>query len=128
MGVTPEKVLRRVRGVIGTSGNEGSNAAIARLVLRVLLFDDQPVPAWRHDAACAEIGAEVFHPEPGQAADANAAKRICAGCPVRVACLVDVLGWETTGRRYGVVGGLTPTERTRLVAAQRRERRGEVAA
>ena len=128
MGVTPEKVLRRVRGVIGTSGNERCNAAITRLVLRAVLLDNQPVPAWRNEAACAEIGAEVFYPESSHAADAVAAKRVCTGCPVRAVCLADVLGWETTGRRYGVVGGLTPTERNRLVADRRRERNGEVAA
>jgi len=128
MGVTPEKVLRRVGGVIGTTGNERANTATTRLVLRAVLFDNQPVPAWRGQAACVEIGAEVFYPEPSQAADAVAAKRICAGCPVRAACLADVLGWETTGRRYGVVGGLTPTERTRLVADRRRDAAREVAA
>jgi hypothetical protein len=128
MAVTPEKVLRRVRAVIGTTGNERSTPAVTRLVLRVLLFDNQPFPAWREHAACAEIGAEVFYPDPNQAGDAVAAKRICTDCPVRVACLVDVLGWESSGRRHGIAGGLTPTERTRLVAAQRGERGGQVAA
>jgi hypothetical protein len=125
MRTTPEKVLRRVRGVIGTRGNETSSAAVARLMLRRLLFDGEPTPAWRNEAACAEIGPDVFYPPPGQA---EAAKRVCRGCPVRAECLGDVLGWESTGRRHGVVGGLTPTERDRLVAAYCREADGGAAA
>lgn len=49
--------------MIGTGGNERSNAAMMRLVLRALLFGDKPVPGWRDEAACAEIGPEVFYPE-----------------------------------------------------------------
>lgn len=125
MRATPERVLRRVRGVIGTTGNERSSAVVARLVLRRLLFDGDPTPAWRNEAACAGLAPEVFYPPPGQA---EAAKRVCRGCAVRAECLRDVLGWESTGRRHGVVGGLTPTERDRLVSAYGREADGGAAA
>jgi WhiB family redox-sensing transcriptional regulator len=125
MRATPEKVLRRVRGVIGTTGNETSSAVVARLVLRRLLFDGEPAPMWRNEAACTGLAPDVFYPPPGQA---DAAKRVCRGCPVRTPCLVDVLGWESSGRRHGVVGGLTPTERDRLVAGYRREANGGTAA
>lgn len=127
MGTTPEKVLRRVRGVIGTGGNERSNAAVTRLVLRALLFGNMPVPGWRDEAACAEVGPEVFYPESGQIGETVAAKRICAGCPVQADCLLDVLGWETPARRHGIVGGLSPTERDRVHTTRRAAGR-EVAA
>ena len=44
-------------------------------------------------------------------------QRICAGCDVRLLCLEHALSHH---ERYGVWGGLTATERTRI----RRERRG----
>lgn len=128
MRATPETVLRRVRGLIGTAGNERSNVAVTRLVLRVLLFDGGPVPAWRADAACAAEPAELFEPESSDTASIAEAKRVCAGCPVQAVCLADVLGWEPVTRRHGIAGGLTADERDRLVAARRRTARQEVAA
>lgn len=122
------KVLRRVRAVIGTRGNERSNAAVARLVLRGLLLDGQPAPAWRRAAACADVLPGVFYPDPGDHVTAAAAKRVCAGCPVREACLADVLAWERPSTRYGVVGGLTAQERHRLMTAHRQQPGGGAAA
>jgi len=87
-------------------------------VLRVLLFDNQPAPAWRTEAACATEAGELFHPAPNQRGLTAAAKRVCASCPVRAQCLADALGWETAATRHGILGGRTPTERARL-AAQR---------
>ena len=129
MGATPEQVLRRVRKVIGTVGNERSNEAVARLALRALLFTGQATPPWRDLAACADMPPEAFYPNPGQAAEIDAAKRVCRGCPVRRDCLADVFGWEASGRRHGIVGGLTPNQRERLMAVRRWEkRRGGAAA
>lgn len=115
---TPERVLARVRALVGRAGARTSNAALARLVLRRVLFDGGGVPGWRTHAACTEIGPEPFYPDPHQPGEIEAAKRVCRGCPVRVQCLADVLGWET-GRRYGVVGGLSAAERRRLAARLR---------
>lgn len=121
MRTTPETVLRRVRAVIGTKGNEHANPVVARLVLRRVLFDGGPVPAWRREAACAGMDAAVFYPPPGDYRPVEVAKRICRGCPVRAECLTDVLGWEASGRRHGIVGGLSAADRDRLVASRRRE-------
>lgn len=118
MRETPERVLARARAVLGTTGNQPSNAATVRLVLRRVLFDGHGTPAWRSHAACTEIGPEPFYPDPHRPAEVEAAKRVCRGCPVRVQCLTDVLGWET-GRRYGVVGGLSAAERGRLAVRLR---------
>lgn len=121
MRTTPETVLRRVRAVIGTRGNEYASPALGRLVLRRVLFDGGPVPAWRREAACADMDAAVFYPPSGDYRPVEVAKRVCRGCPVRAECLADALGWEASGRRHGIVGGLTATDRDCLVASRRRE-------
>ena len=41
--------------------------------------------------------------------------QICAGCPVRMACLDYAL---RAGERYGIWGGLTPDERAALLEAR----------
>lgn len=64
---------------------------------------------WQDDAICAQIGDhELWYPTVGQST--ATAKRVCGGCPVRVACLDDAL---RTGDRHGIRGGLTATERAR---------------
>lgn len=76
---------------------------------------------WRLLAACALVDPETFYPV-DIADDAPAvarAKRVCAGCPVRVECLVDVMAGEDPARRWGVTAGLTPTERAGLFASRR---------
>lgn len=42
------------------------------------------MPAWFTDAACVGTDPEAFFPEKGQ--PSNAARRVCAGCEIRVAC------------------------------------------
>lgn len=121
MSPAPETVLRRVRHVIGTAGVERLNPAGVRLVFAELLFDGHGVPDWHTDAACREADRELFFPEPGSTAQVEAAKQVCAGCPVRVACLADVMAWERPGHRYGVAGGLSANERGQLHRARRRQ-------
>jgi WhiB family redox-sensing transcriptional regulator len=77
-------------------------------------------PLWHLDAACVGIDPEIFYPldlAPDSAGVA-AAKRICAGCPVRTECLADVLAAEDPARRWGISGGTTPAERSVIFAAQ----------
>ena len=47
------------------------------------------------------------------------ARRVCAACPVRAACLLDAMAGEDPARRWGVIGGTTPDERDALFLAQR---------
>ena len=68
---------------------------------------------------CAQIGGDGFFPSLTALGEVAAAKRVCAGCPVRAECLADTLAWEQPTRRFGIAGGLTPTERQRLHLAQR---------
>jgi WhiB family redox-sensing transcriptional regulator len=76
---------------------------------------------WRELAACRGSDLEVFFPERGESAEP--ARRVCAACPVRQACL----DYAITNRiAYGVWGGLTERERRTLrlgwVQASRRDR------
>ena len=75
---------------------------------------------WRERAACREAGIDLFFPigTTGAAADeTRRARQICAGCPVREACLDYAL---TTGQQYGVWGGRDEQER-RLLRRRSRE-------
>ncbi|MBL7498814.1 WhiB family transcriptional regulator [Frankia sp. CNm7] len=68
---------------------------------------------WRFGAACGPADVEIFYPP--EAIDAQerrrreaVAKEICAGCPVRVQCLLCAV---VAGERHGIWGGTTPAER-----------------
>jgi WhiB family transcriptional regulator, redox-sensing transcriptional regulator len=69
---------------------------------------------WQQDAACKDTpDPEVFFPGKGE--DAEAAKRVCAGCPVMGECLEFALAtMRAADRDHGVYGGLIPAERARL--------------
>ena len=81
--------------------------------------------SWRHQAACAGEATDLFFPigTSGPAVrQAEEAKRICAGCPVDLACLQ----WAfSSGIEHGVWGGLTEEERR---AWKRRHSRGRARA
>ncbi|MGW1769015.1 WhiB family transcriptional regulator [Streptomyces sp. NPDC002073] len=68
-----------------------------------------PTLPWQADALCAQTGPEFFFPEPGTSV--RDAKRLCAACPGRLACLEYAL---THDERFGVWGGLSEQERLRL--------------
>lgn len=79
---------------------------------------------WRDRAACRDEDPELFFPT-GTTGPAlqqiDAAKAICARCPVLSECLAFAL---ETGQDYGIWGGLTPEERRAL---RRRNRRAHQA-
>ena len=82
---------------------------------------------WRYRAACR--GADLVLFFPGRGESAEPARRICARCPVREACLDYAIGH---GIVHGVWGGLAERDRralrTRQVGAARRERDAAIAA
>lgn len=91
---------------------------------------DQPTDDWRNEAACLNHSA-VFLPRKDNDADTATAKRICAICPVKEACLENAMAYESGDewRRAAVQGGLTPKERANLQnwrrdKARRHERAG----
>lgn len=75
--------------------------------------------SWRSRAACKDVSFDVFFPEKYRQSPTTA-RRICAACPVRMSCLEEAMRVEDTWR-YGIYGGLTPTERGEL--AKRRQHR-----
>lgn len=78
--------------------------------------------SWRAAAACRGVDPDLFHPvrnasEPLRPVEL-AAKRVCAGCPVRSDCLDFAL---VTGQEVGVWGGLAEPERRALRPRGRRQ-------
>ncbi|MFI5040931.1 MAG: WhiB family transcriptional regulator [Acidimicrobiales bacterium] len=78
---------------------------------------------WRQQAACRGLDTEIFFP--ASDADADAAKDVCATCPVRDQCLEWALA---TRQEDGVWGGLTDNERRRLRRRRRDAARRSAAA
>lgn len=66
---------------------------------------------WRTQAACIDDEQGVFFPADGDVGAINAAKAICAGCPVFDDCLSYAL---ETNQSEGIWGGRTPRERRKL--------------
>lgn len=82
----------------------------------------RPEP-WVRDALCAQTDPEVFFAEPGETEKVAAAKRVCAGCPVRLDCLNFAL---RNGEKFGVWGGLSPAERQVVDSTVVRESFGSI--
>jgi WhiB family redox-sensing transcriptional regulator len=70
--------------------------------------NDTPHP-WMSDAACAQVGTDVFFPEKGD--PATDARAVCETCDVRLQCLNYALAND---EQHGVWGGLTTTQRKAL--------------
>jgi len=78
---------------------------------------------WRDDAACRDEDPELFFPigTTGIALEqVNAAKRVCARCPVQEDCLEFTLA---SNQDAGIWGGLTEDERRTLKRSRQRRRR-----
>jgi len=66
---------------------------------------------WREHARCADADPGIFFPGRDEAWVAEAAKAVCARCPVADECLQ----WAFDNNvEYGVWGGMTERERFRL--------------
>lgn len=76
-------------------------------------------PAWTHrdDLPCTKRVPQGNQPDPYDTSNKRVARALCAGCPVRRACL-DAALIEESGlsdrSRYLVRGGYTPKERAKL--------------
>ncbi|MCX5587598.1 WhiB family transcriptional regulator [Streptomyces erythrochromogenes] len=71
-----------------------------------------PTLDWQAHGICAQTDPEEFFPEQG--GSTFQAKKICAACDVRTACLEYAL---TNNERYGIWGGASERERRRLTAS-----------
>ena len=69
-----------------------------------------PRPEWRERALCAQVGDDLWYPEPG-GSSARAAKVICRQCEVRAECLREAIDNDEA---FGIWGGLTEYERRRF--------------
>ena len=72
---------------------------------------------WRVAAACRGLDPRIFYPVTDDDADAEAAKSVCAVCPVLEPCLEHALGAR---EKDGVWGGATERERRRIIRQRRR--------
>ncbi|MFI1677009.1 WhiB family transcriptional regulator [Streptomyces sp. NPDC020607] len=82
---------------------------------------------WRKLAACVRVAPEVMFPGTIPE-DIDAAKAVCADCPVYRLCLRDIIRHEGSKRadnRHGVVAALTGPER--LAVWRQLKRRGAIA-
>jgi hypothetical protein len=75
---------------------------------------------WTNCAACIGHPLEVFFPESNNDDKWHAAIDICSQCPVTRECLALVIGLDDFSDRYGMFGGLTPSQRASLRDSMRR--------
>lgn len=73
---------------------------------------ERPARNWRLDGNCTTAAVDM-HPDDKDHASEQAAKKICAGCPVATQCLTESL---RLGDWYGIRAGLTGPERRNLNA------------
>jgi transcription factor WhiB len=85
--------------------------------LAAALWGDFSAPAWHNEAACSEIGPELFCDDNMTAEDARQLREICMSCPVRAQCAADAEAWETSSPFA------MSSHRSTFVAAQRRGQR-----
>jgi len=71
--------------------------------------------SWRQRAGCRGVDPDVFYPTSDE--EAEAAKAICAVCPVNQPCLEYALSRR---ERDGVWGGATERERRRMIRQRRK--------
>lgn len=63
---------------------------------------------WQLQAACRGKNPDLWHPEQGDQATAEQARRVCAGCPVRVECLAHAI---VANEPLAIWGGCTERQR-----------------
>jgi hypothetical protein len=66
---------------------------------------------WLVHAACNGMNPDIWFPEKGNTRDADLAKEICMGCPVRDDCLADAM---IRGEEFGIWGGVSQRGREQL--------------
>ena len=77
---------------------------------------------WQYEGACRDLPAEMFfHPDgergPRRKNRENAAKAVCASCPVLQACRKQAL---TLAEPYGIWGGLTEEDRLSILSREQK--------
>ncbi len=69
--------------------------------------------SWRDKAACVGMASHIFFPTDQKFTESSwaAGRAVCAGCPVREECLALAISIDLSEDRWGMFGGMTPTER-----------------
>lgn len=84
---------------------------------------------WRGYAVCAGLANPDFmFPDPSDLVGVNAARMVCAACPVKRKCLEEALadeGGKTKDSRFGVRAGQTPGQRHAIHRARQPSRETE---
>ena len=94
------------------SGKEIQMADQSRLPLPIADYWE-----WQYEGACRDLPAEMFfHPDgergPRRRNRENAAKAVCASCPVIAACRTQALA---VAEPYGIWGGLSEDDRALIL-------------
>ncbi|EGJ77725.1 putative transcription factor WhiB [Streptomyces sp. Tu6071] len=84
------------------------------------------VQPWYDRAACLGVDTEYFYPSRSGEAE-KAALALCRICPVRAECLADEEATDSPYGLWGIRGGLTAAERTKLRGPRRKRRAAEAA-
>lgn len=78
---------------------------------------------WRDEAVCADLpDVDLMFPDPSDKNGVAYARRVCAGCTVRDACLtaaIAVEGGRSPDSRFGIWAGTTPGQRYHLARGLR---------
>jgi WhiB family redox-sensing transcriptional regulator len=74
------------------------------------------IERWRQDAACRGADGDIFFPSARRHTTQTwaAAREYCAGCSVKKQCLALAMRQLPAEDRWGMFGGMTPSERRRL--------------
>lgn len=101
-----------------TDTRTATGSGVSTVVVQVPRpLDTTPVTDrdWRRRARCASSDPEIFYPLDTDRADlTDPALTVCGSCPVRAACLTDVMATEDPAQRWGITGGTTPADRTAM--------------
>lgn len=114
--VTIEGAARRLNLGGYTRTGYPKQGAVRKAPVGSASFEKAPPPldeSWMVQAACTRADPAWFY---GRGAEAEVARQVCAGCPVRLACLTWALAWDeaTGGDSWGIHGGLDGAERDAL--------------
>jgi WhiB family redox-sensing transcriptional regulator len=71
---------------------------------------------WMAEGTCAQTDPEAFFPVKG--GSTREAKKVCADCPVREACLEYALERD---ERYGIWGGMSERDRRKLKKSRKKD-------
>jgi WhiB family transcriptional regulator, redox-sensing transcriptional regulator len=98
--------------------------ASSTLATRAASSQESHMNDWRERAACRDAAQDVFFPTRRGTAvvEIEAAKQLCATCPVQPQCLEFAL---LTRQDFGVWGGTTEHERRLMLKVVRAKARGE---